>query len=77
MILREGLTLAAIGIAIGVVAVLAVTRLLSVLLFGVTSSDPITFLFSVGGLLLAALFAAYLPARRASEVDPIEALRYE
>ncbi|MEO8024982.1 MAG: ABC transporter permease [Bryobacteraceae bacterium] len=77
MVLNEGLTLAAIGIGIGIAAALALTRLLASLLFGVTSTDPVAFGAAIGVLLTAAAFAAYLPARRATDVDPMEALRYE
>ena len=77
MILRQGLTLAMLGLAIGVVGALALTRLLSSLLFEVQPGDPVI-LFSVAGLLvLVALIACYLPARRATKVDPMIALRYE
>jgi putative ABC transport system permease protein len=77
LVLEQGLMTAAIGIAVGIVASLAVTRTISSLLFGLSAMDPVTF---VGvGLLLAAvaLLASYIPARRAAKVDPMVALRYE
>jgi len=77
LIVGHGLTLAVIGIAIGVVASLALTRLLSTLLFGVSANDPSTFL-AVSLLLAAVAFiAGYIPGRRATKVDPIVALRFE
>lgn len=77
MILLEGMTLALAGIAIGAAAALALTRLMRSLLFEIQPADPITFL-SVSVLLAAvALLATYIPARRATRVDPLIALRYE
>jgi putative ABC transport system permease protein len=77
MVLRQGLTLAGVGIAIGIAVALGATRLLTSLLFGTSPSDPATFA-SVAGLLIAvALSACYVPARSAMKVDPMVALRYE
>jgi len=77
LVVGQGLRSALIGTAIGVVASLAITRLLQTMLFGVKPTDPATF-FAVGLLLSGvALLACYIPARRATKVDPMEALRYE
>jgi len=77
MVLCQGLTLAAVGIAIGVGAALALTRLLSSLLYRVSVTDPLT--FGAGAVLFVAvaLAASYIPARRATRVDPALALRGE
>jgi putative ABC transport system permease protein len=64
-----------IGIAGGLAGALAVTRALSTLLFGVTTTDPLTFAAVAGTLAIVALLASYLPARRAARVDPMTALR--
>ena len=77
VVLRHGLKLAGLGIAIGVPAALGLTRVLMTLLFEVKPTDPLTFIGVSFLLLLVALFASWLPARRASKVDPMEALRYE
>jgi putative ABC transport system permease protein len=73
----KGARLAISSVAIGIVAWLAVTRLLSSLLFGVGSTDPATFAAVAVLLSLAALLASYIPARRAVRLDPGNALRYE
>jgi len=77
MVLGQGLRTILVGVAIGIVGALALTRIVESLLFGVTSTDPLT--FGAGTLLLvgAALLACYIPARRATRVDPMVALRYE
>lgn len=77
LIVGEGARLAAFGVAIGIAASFAVTRLLSSLLFGVSASDPATFATVAAVLAAVALIASYLPARRAMRLDPNVALRYE
>jgi putative ABC transport system permease protein len=77
MILRQGLRTVLIGIAIGLAGALALTRAIQSLLFGVTATDPLTFIAVILLLLSAALLACYIPARRAAKVDPMVALRYE
>jgi putative ABC transport system permease protein len=77
MILREGLTLALAGMLLGVVAALGLMRLLRSLLFDVQTTDATTFAFVLATLFVVALFACYIPARRATKVDPLVALRYE
>jgi len=77
IVLRETLTLALFGIAIGIPSALAGTRLIATMLFGLSPSDPSTIATVSLLLLLVALFAGYLPARRASKIDPIAALRSE
>jgi putative ABC transport system permease protein len=64
-------------VAIGIAASMAITRLMSTLLFGVSATDPLTFACVAALLSLVALLASYIPARRAMRVDPIIALRYE
>ncbi|HSL72269.1 MAG TPA: FtsX-like permease family protein, partial [Longimicrobiales bacterium] len=77
MVLRQGLALAAIGVSIGLVAAVALTRLLEQLLFGVSSRDLATFLVVPLVMLAVSSLAAYVPARRAAAVSPLQALRME
>jgi predicted permease len=77
MIMGHGLRLTLIGLAIGAAGALAVTRLMTNLLYGVKPSDPLTFIAVPLLLALVALLACYIPARRAMKVDPMVALRYE
>jgi len=77
MVLRSGMLLALLGIAIGLVGAFFLTGLMSKLLFGVTPRDAVTFASVAGILFLVALVACYIPARRATKVDPSIALRYE
>jgi predicted permease len=75
MFLRQGLTLSAVGLGIGLVAALALSRLMSSLLFGIEPSDVLCYVAAIGVILAAAALASYLPARRAATIDPIETLR--
>jgi putative ABC transport system permease protein len=77
MVLRDGITLAATGLAGGTLAAIGLTRFIAAQLYGVKPSDPWSFALATGLLLAVATLAAYLPARRASKVDPMVALRYE
>ncbi len=75
LVLRDGMKLAFTGVIIGLVSALALTRLMAKMLYGVRASDPVTFLVVSVLLLLVAMVACYLPARRAMRVDPVTALR--
>ena len=77
MIVGQSARLALFGVAIGLIGALLLTRLMASLLYGVTASDPLTYIVVALLLLLVALVASYIPARRAMRVDPVVALRYE
>ncbi len=77
MVLRQGMRLTVIGLAVGLTAAYALTRVLKTLLFGVTPTDLTTFVFVSVALVVMALVACFIPARRATKVDPLVALRYE
>jgi putative ABC transport system permease protein len=77
LVVRHGMFLAGLGLAIGLAGAFALTRLLSAMLYGVSATDPLTFTAVSLALAGVAFCACYLPARRATRIDPIVALRYE
>jgi ABC-type antimicrobial peptide transport system permease subunit len=77
MVAWEGLSMAVIGVAVGIVLSLALTRVLASFLFGVGPRDMATLASVSGALIASACLASYIPARRATRVDPIRALRHE
>ena len=77
LVLGHGMRLALIGVAAGAIGALALTRLIRGLLFGVSSFDPVTFLAMAALLVAVTVLACVIPARRATRVDPLVALRYE
>jgi predicted permease len=77
LFVRNGLAVSGVGVTCGLAAAFALTRLMKSLLFEVSPADPLTYIVASVGLILAAALASYLPARRATRVDPVEALRAE
>ena len=77
LILHQGMVVVAAGVIVGITASFGLTRLIASLLYGISASDPLTFLLLSAILVMVALFACWLPARRASAVDPIVALHAE
>jgi ABC-type antimicrobial peptide transport system permease subunit len=77
MVLRQGLTVVGVGLAVGLVLALAGTRVMGGLIVGIKPTDPLTFAVVLGLLTAIAIFACWVPARRATRIDPLVALRYE
>ncbi len=76
-VVGQGMVLSGVGIGVGLLGAWGISRVLSSLLFGISTTDPITYLVTTFTLGIVALLASWIPARRASRIDPVEALRYE
>jgi putative ABC transport system permease protein len=76
-VVGQGMALTSVGIAVGLAGAWGVSRLLSSLLYGISTTDPLTYVVTALSLALVALVASWIPARRAAHIDPVEALRYE
>ena len=77
LVVKQGMNLTFIGVALGLIASLVLTRLIKTLLFGVSAADPVTYIVIVSLLMIVALLACLIPARRAARVDPLAALRFD
>lgn len=77
LVLRQSMVMLVMGTVIGLAGAFALTRLMRTLLFEITATDPLTYVSVIGLLIVVALLASYIPARRATKVDPLVALRYE
>jgi putative ABC transport system permease protein len=77
LVLKHGMVLAVIGIILGLLGSYGLTRLMTTLLFEVKPTDAVTYVTVAGGLIAVALVACYIPARRATRIDPLVALKYE
>jgi putative ABC transport system permease protein len=77
IVLRQAMLTAAVGVTVGIAGSFVLTRTMQSLLFGVSATDPVTFVAVAALLTVVALLASYIPARRATRVDPMVALRYE
>jgi putative ABC transport system permease protein len=77
LIIGNGMSLALIGVGLGLLGAFALTRVMAGILFGVTATDALTYISVSAGLITVALLACYVPARRATKIEPLVALRYE